>query len=410
MGGQAGDRVRDGAAVVPGRQAAGARPLVRRSPKKYARRAVVVTLDFATAAKRHEIALLLEAYRGAVNFFIRSCWVTDGVLAGSLNAETLARLQDTRLSERYKSQALRQALSVIIATKRSARALGVPPSRPHFTGGAVLDAKFVDVEDGRGSFDLVVRLSTLKPGRRITIPTRKTAMVLKWLAVPGARIVQGCDLSEDRIVLWVEMPRVGPRPVEDGIVLGADTGVAKLLVTSNGQSPEYYGREFRRLRDKVKRRQPGSAGKRRAIVERDHFINRTVNQLPWTEMSVLGIEDLRGIKRGKQRGRGKSFRRAMAPWVVRRVHERLGQKAEENRVLLVAVPAAYTSRTCPRCSTESRKNRSGERFTCIGCGYANDADFVGATNVRSLTLRFLASVESARHENCNLSHERLSVA
>ena len=66
------------------------------------RRACRVSLDFATASKRHEIDRLLEAYRGAVNFYVRSLWRTPGKLDG----ETLARLpaEHTRLQSMQKDQ------------------------------------------------------------------------------------------------------------------------------------------------------------------------------------------------------------------------------------------------------------------------------------------------------------------
>jgi hypothetical protein len=58
------------------------------------RRACKVTLKFATAAKRRKIAALLEAYRAAVNFYIRSLWNEPG----KLDAVTLHRLEGSRLS------------------------------------------------------------------------------------------------------------------------------------------------------------------------------------------------------------------------------------------------------------------------------------------------------------------------
>ena len=108
------------------------------------RRAFPVTLKFATARKRRAICALLQAYRAAINFYIAALWENPG----KLNAETLARLSDTRLSERYKSQALKQALEIVVSTKRSAKALGKRVSTPTFKGSATLDAKFVSVEAG----------------------------------------------------------------------------------------------------------------------------------------------------------------------------------------------------------------------------------------------------------------------
>jgi IS605 OrfB family transposase len=350
------------------------------------RRAIKVTLAFATQEKRRQINALMEAYRAAVNFYIRSLWHAPG----ELNKATLARLKSTRLSERYKSQALKQALEIVVATKKSAKELGVSATCPIFKGAAVLDAKFVVVEEGQGSFDLVVRLSTLNKGKRITIPTRKTAPFSKWNEWPGSALIQGCALSEDSLILWFEIPE----EIKDaGPVLGVDIGVHKLISDSNG---DHYGREFKAVRDKIKRRKPGSKNRAQSFAERDNLINRTINQLPLDQIKVIGVEALHDMKRGKKKGRGKTFRKAMAPWTYRRVLTRIEHKAQENRVLLVKVDPANTSRTCPDCGAAHKENRNGEKFLCIICGREGDADTVGAQIVLARTLATLGSVESPR--------------
>ena len=73
------------------------------------RRAVKVSLAFATQEKKRQINALMEAYRAGVNFYIRSLWKDRG----KLDKATLARLKHPRLSERYKSQALKQALEIV---------------------------------------------------------------------------------------------------------------------------------------------------------------------------------------------------------------------------------------------------------------------------------------------------------
>jgi len=274
------------------------------------KRACRLTLDFTTAKKRRAINALMQAYRAAVNFYIKSLWSERG----RLDKATLARLPSshTRLSERYKSQALKQALEIVVATKLSAKATGKRASLPVFRGSATLDAKFVIIEAGNGCFDLVVRLSTLNSGYRITIPTKRTAPLNKWLARPLAKITQGCSLSEHRIIVWVDLPDLEPR--KTGRRLGVDIGINKLVVDSDGKR---YGKDFKVVRDKINRRKPGSAGRRRAFKERDNLIGRELNKLPWTRLAVLGCEDLHDMKRGKRKGRGKSFRKAAAPWTFR---------------------------------------------------------------------------------------------
>jgi len=50
--------------------------------------------------------------------------------------------------------------------------------------------------------------------------------------------------------------------------------------------------------------------------------------------------------------------------------------------MLIAVPAQYTSQTCPACghvAAESRQTQA--RFACVDCDYTNNADVVGALNI-----------------------------
>ncbi len=124
--------------------------------------------------------------------------------------------------------------------------------------------------------DPVIKLSVLKKGERLTIPTKRTAVLNKWLDEPSAKLIQGCALSENSLVLWVEVPDAEIKT--DDEVLAVDVGVNNLLSDSNGS---HYGEEFKKIRDKIKRRKPGSKSRERAFRQRENLINRTVNQLPW---------------------------------------------------------------------------------------------------------------------------------
>lgn len=60
----------------------------------------------------------------------------------------------------------------------------------------------------------------------------------------------------------------------------------------------------------------------------------------------------------------------------------LAYKAESAGRLMVPVDARNTSRTCPECGHVAKENRvTQERFRCTACGFAANADHVGATNV-----------------------------
>ncbi len=111
---------------------------------------------------------------------------------------------------------------------------------------------------------------------------------------------------------------------------------------------------------------------------------------------VLGVERLLYLKHGKQSNGGKSFRKAIAPWTYRQVLNRIESKSQENRVLLVWLEPANTSRTYPDDGTVQKEKRRGEKFQCLACGRTGDADTVGAQNLLARTLATLGSVESPR--------------
>lgn len=60
----------------------------------------------------------------------------------------------------------------------------------------------------------------------------------------------------------------------------------------------------------------------------------------------------------------------------------LASKAERAGRQVIPVTAANTSRTCPACGYCSRDNRVTQAdFACASCGYAANADYVGALNI-----------------------------
>ncbi|HEX5458612.1 MAG TPA: transposase [Steroidobacteraceae bacterium] len=60
----------------------------------------------------------------------------------------------------------------------------------------------------------------------------------------------------------------------------------------------------------------------------------------------------------------------------------LGYKPAWNGGILIAVPPHHTSRVCPVCGHTAAANRKTQaHFHCLQCGYAENADLVGAIDV-----------------------------
>ena len=74
-------------------------------------------------------------------------------------------------------------------------------------------------------------------------------------------------------------------------------------------------------------------------------------------------------------------------WAFFQLRQFVQYKAALAGVLLVLVPAAYTSQMCHCCLHIGA--RKGKRFPCTNpaCGWAGDADFNGAKNIQTLGLQ-----------------------
>jgi IS605 OrfB family transposase len=334
-------------------------------------RSVKVSLALATAAKRCRLSALLREVRSCTQRYIDHLWSEPG----RLDAATLNSVVGGSLSYRHRSNCLKVALETISATRRAAKVTGIDPSRPRINGAVRLSSLVAKVEPGKGVFNYVLKISGLVSGKPIVIPFKRHKRLNYWLANPNAELLQGCTLGDNWAVLWIEVADQRPR---EGDILGVDIGINKLLVDSDGNR---YGTEIKAVCARVRRCRPDGKGRLRASRARKDYINREVKKLPWDSLGTLGIEDLKNLKLGKKPGRGKKFRKAIAPWTYRQAIARIEMLAQENRVRLVAVDPRNTSRTCPICKTVAKESRRAECFCCVNCGFSADADHVGAVNV-----------------------------
>ena len=339
-------------------------------------RAVKVSLGLATATKLRRLDALRREIRSCTQAYVDSLWT----LPGKLDAVTLNRVPGGSLSYRHRSNCLKVALETAIATKRAAKATGRPVSKPTIRGAIRLSSLVAQVEKSKGTFDYVLKIAGLVKGKPIVIPFKGHTRLDHWLSKPGAKLLKGCTLGEGWAALWIEVPSL---PEKAGRSLAVDIGIHKLLVDSDGTK---YGLETKAVCARVRRCKPGSRGRLRASRARRDYINKVIKTLPWDAIGVLGIEDLNNLKLGKRPGRGKNFRKAIAPWTYRQAITRIEMLAQEHRVRLVAVDPRNTSRMCPSCGMVAKENRRGESFRCIRCNYSADADFVGATNILARTL------------------------
>lgn len=336
---------------------------------------------FATKKKQRIIQNLIIQYRKAVNHYLNILFTESG----KLDSITLAKLTKTNLSERYKSNALKQAIEIqkscINKTVQTHKKI------PVFKGFPILDAKFVELQEGENTFDFYIKLSTMKKRKRILVPIKKTKVLNKWLK--KGKLLQGCELHVNKIIVWVKSES---EYKDEGKVLGIDLGMRKLITTSDGK---FLGIKFTELRKNIASKRRNSKSYKRAIKELNNYIDCVINEIDLSDIKALGYENLKKITSGKKGFRSnKNFRKSQQHWSHRRIITRLIEKCEENRVRPVYVNPKNSSCTCIQCKHVAKESRSGENFCCVKCGYMLDADIVGAMNILDRTLRYLGSLES----------------
>lgn len=355
------------------------------------RRSATVSLKFSTEEKKKQLEALLEEYKYVVQSFVDLSWDNSSL---KLNKESLFLVKETALSERFKSNALRQALSITIGTKKSAKEPGVLATKPEFKGTALLDAKFIFVNlDNPNFFDGWIRISTLHKGKRLWIPFKRTKPLNKWLG-RGFKLVHSVRLRKYNGNLYADLileKELSPK--ETGEFLGIDSGINKALSLSN---KTFLGSNYRYYADKIRRKKHKSKAYYRALKERDNYLRQEINKIDFSSFKQIFAEDIKGIKKNtkKKKRVNHSVRKLFSVWVQGKTFRWLQNKCEENCVQFIFVPAKYTSQTCSKCGHREKSNRNKELFKCKRCSFAEDADYTASLNILSAGLRSLESLSS----------------
>jgi IS605 OrfB family transposase len=94
----------------------------------------------------------------------------------------------------------------------------------------------------------------------------------------------------------------------------------------------------------------------------------------------IALEDLTGIRDRITVRKGQ--RAIHSGWAFFQIRAFVSYKALLAGVPVVFVDPRNTSRTCPRCDhCEKANRRSQSEFVCQSCGFAANADVVGAVNI-----------------------------
>ena len=180
------------------------------------------------------------------------------------------------------------------------------------------------------------------------------------------------------------------------IDIGLDIGYKKLAVLSNGQ---VIGKDLEKKINKISRKLQGSKAFKRALIERNDYINHEIKKIPFDEIKTLVVEDLKNVKHKSKGKISKVFMNKLQRWIYSYLLERLGNACEVVGVQLHKINPAYTSQECSVCGDIHKENRKDEMFLCVRCGHTEDADYNASKNILNRYLRWEHTDPMSRKTN-----------
>lgn len=334
------------------------------------------TLKFLTETKKETLYEVMDEYSRVVNSFIDLFW-EESFERKDLTKE-ITNIPDSWLSARMRQCAAREALGMVDGAHNKAEEVEEEPVKPTHTGKKmILSAQVVTIEKGRNSFDLWLVLHSVGNEIKIYIPLKKhyhMNLFQDWKRSSSVVI--------HRNYVQFSFEKETGKKRTEGHLIGIDVGINHLLATSVGQ---LIGYGIKKLIAIIKRRKQGSKGYKRAKKTLSYYLHKIVKDFfrDQEDLRLVVVEKLKDLKKGKQKNRGKEFRKTLSNWNYRELLNTIQMRCEENRVSFRSVNPYKTSQQCPvlTCSHTERENRSGEKFKCLRCGYSNQADLVGSLNI-----------------------------
>lgn len=253
---------------------------------------------------------------------------------------------------------------------------------------------------------------------------------LGWMKLRLSRPVLGdikqvtVSQSSGKWFVSIQTAREVEKPIlSSNTAVGIDMGVVRFATLSEGSHVEPLN-SFTKHEQRLKKTQQSLSRKvkhsnnwkkEKAKLQRLHtrianarkdFLHKETTTLSKTHALVV-VEDLSIRKMNKSTG-GKA-KRSLNKRILDQgwfeFRRQLEYKLPWNGGRCLAVAAAYTSQTCPRCEHIDRLNRQTQDvFACMQCAYTQHADVVAAMNiVRAGYARLEACGEDVSHLEC-LTH------
>jgi IS605 OrfB family transposase len=345
--------------------------------KNTMKRSARVFLNDLNQGKAEVLQAFLYLCHDVLQYFIDLFWARGDMTAkfADLNTVHLAVERfgiTTRLAQALAKQAMETVAS---KRKKPAGERKRPSLRRHVV---TLFYHFLKLEEFQGEESDFAAVFVGSGAPRLTAPFRSTTPINKLIA-DGWAISNTVRLGMRRRRLWIELifEKERPDPKTEGRVVGMDSNYRHGLIFSDGQQ---VGRELHaRIQsfDKIEKHT------RRQIKEE---LAREIKKINLTGVKTIVIEDLKRVKDGKRGTFSRTMNRRLSHWQYAYAVDLLERRCEIEGVRLEKKDPWKTSQHCPACGRWDKRNRRGDKFCCVFCGYSDHADFKAAKTLELLGL------------------------
>lgn len=251
--------------------------------------------------------------------------------------------------------------------------------KPIFEGNVMdLDKDIVTILSAEhNSFDMWFKMNCIGNKLKLVFPCKLHKHFKKYKTWNQ---LSGCRLRKTNNKWYIDCFFEKEVNIKQGSKgLGLDLGINKLISTSENKQ---YGVDFKILLQKLDKKQYKSKNSRKLRTKIKQYINYEVGKLP-IDYDIFVLENLKCIQIDTKKSKrvNKTTRKYLSRWNLGELHKAIENKCQLNGIQLVYINPKYTSRTCPKCQTVDKKNRSGEHFKCINCGYEENADMNASHNI-----------------------------
>jgi IS605 OrfB family transposase len=340
--------------------------------------------------KYEGIHAVLVMYNECVNYFIKRLWSEHKFEGKFLESEYIEGARKRfDLTARLIQCAGKQAFEIAKSQRKKSF---TKRNMPRFkTLSATLDSRIWEFGESTSEFEWI----KLQSGFQFLIPFKKTVMWNKW-EQEGFTLSKSLRVSirNKKLTLEFFFEKEAPELKPEGETEGLDLGYVNLAVCSDKQ---VVGKHLNGFIRTFPKRQKNT---HKTITNK---VFQELKKLDLTNISSLVVENLKYVKHNTREKFSRTHNRRLSHWLYAKVIDWIAMRCEEQGVRLEFKSPYKTSQRCPVCGKWDKRNRNGEKFKCIYCGFECHADRVGSLNLKLLGL---AGVYSLRLLN-TLSDSKL---